>query len=358
MKRLSPIDRHRYARLAWQRWHRRLRRKSYVYVANRVHRIVFPEDFSFRTNHDGCTRALAEIREFAFDGRGQSMRIEIEMRGVKVASMAAILALTAECDRTMAFGAVTGVRVVAYRPYLWQPAVLGLLSDMNFFNLLGVQLSESALSGYKGEDLTFLPITFCHQFIPDRINRITQRLKDVAMARKQSPYIYEALLEAVHNTSRHAYPQPWPRVCPVVPGGWWATAAWSPANREIKLVVFDQGVGIPGTLPRWEHWEHVRGWLASHLPVGSHLLNDHSYMIEAALEVSRTRKGAGSGRGQGLTDVISPIEELGVGRLRILSGKGCILYQPGRVIERIEYRNDLEGTLIEWIIPVQDGAAK
>lgn len=75
-------------------------------------------------------------------------------------------------------------------------------------------------------------------------------------------------------------------------------------------------------------------------------------MIKAALEVSRTSRGVGSGRGQGLTDVVSPIDELGDGRLRILSGRGCILHRPGDDIKCVEFERDLDGTLIEWVIPV------
>ena len=73
-------------------------------------------------------------------------------------------------------------------------------------------------------------------------------------------------------------------------------------------------------------------------------------MIEAALEVSRT--SLTSGHGQGLTDVLAPVEELKGGRDRILSGRGQVSYSYGSPIEKKEHSQHLGGTFIEWTIPV------
>ena len=79
-------------------------------------------------------------------------------------------------------------------------------------------------------------------------------------------------------------------------------------------------------------------------------LKEHATMIEAALEVSRT--SLTSGHGQGLRDVVSPVDQLEGGRVRILSGKGQVLYEKGGKLGKVERTQHLGGTLIEWTIPV------
>ena len=73
-------------------------------------------------------------------------------------------------------------------------------------------------------------------------------------------------------------------------------------------------------------------------------------MIEAALEVSRT--SLTSGHGQGLRDVIAPVDVLGGGEVKILSGRGQITYTGQESVSKVEMSQHLGGTLIEWTIPV------
>ena len=73
-------------------------------------------------------------------------------------------------------------------------------------------------------------------------------------------------------------------------------------------------------------------------------------MIEAALEVSRT--SLTSGHGQGLKDILAPVEQQSGGMVRIISGKGQIIYKSGQKLAKFEKNLHLGGTLIEWTIPV------
>ncbi|MFX8410374.1 hypothetical protein ABTL60_19065, partial [Acinetobacter baumannii] len=68
--------------------------------------------------------------------------------------------------------------------------------------------------------------------------------------------VYEAISEAIANT-RHAYPRHigiWPTKAT---GQWWAAGAWNSETNVVSLQLYDQGVGIPATLPRSEHWSDV-----------------------------------------------------------------------------------------------------
>lgn len=116
----------------------------------------------------------------------------------------------------------------------------------------------------------------------------------------------------------------------------------------MQFVVFDQGVGIPETLPRSSKWESVREYMEM-IPVVGSASNDNSFLIESAIEVSRTSLGGGHGRG--LKDVVEPVANLRGGRVRIFSGRGSyIRYGDGKV-EKDDKPLHIGGTLIEWTIP-------
>ena len=187
----------------------------------------------------------------------------------------------------------------------------------------------------------------------NRIALIEDHLRDVASAFQTDPSIYMALTEAAYNSIQHGYPQEHDFRFPPLGRQWWATGSWSPVKSEVKLLVYDQGVGIPETLPTWKNWEKITEWVSAKHELASLFMKEHANLIEAALEVSRT--SLTSGRGQGLKDVLSPVDVLGTGKVRILSGKGQVGYSPGGAITKRENSLHLGGTLIEWTIPVPPG---
>ena len=100
-----------------------------------------------------------------------------------------------------------------------------------------------------------------------------------------------------------------------------------PKKSEVKLVLYDQAVGgsasefhIYETLPAWTHYEKIVSHISRTSDKVAIKLREHASMIEAALEISRT--SLTSGHGQGLRDVVAPVDVLGGGEVRILSGRG------------------------------------
>lgn len=147
------------------------------------------------------------------------------------------------------------------------------------------------------------------------LQEIIEFLTDVAAVFEQDPAIYEALVEAAYNSVLHAYPNDTPARHMSRDKRWWATACWLPDENVVKFYVYDQGVGIPSTLPRWSSWEELRGMIKNWPLVGA-AINDQSLLIEAAIEVSRTSR-PNTGHGNGLSDVVRPIKELKGGLVRI-----------------------------------------
>ena len=230
----------------------------------------------------------------------------------------------------------------------WDPTVRSLLHSLGFFELLDVNAEWSDGEVEDGDQLTVLPMiarTTLEQRILGSLSRVSNALHG-------DPTIYGALVEAAYNATKHAYPDGYNWKYQPTVKGWWATASWDASEDCVKFLVYDQGVGIAETLPRWEGWEKVRGILAL-LPLGvGENLNDESNMIRAALEVDRT--SLAGGHGKGLQDVVEVVRGFAGSQVRILSGRGSIIYYSSEHIEVEDHALHLGGTLVEWTIPVRE----
>ncbi|MCY4152838.1 MAG: hypothetical protein OXE94_11480 [Aestuariivita sp.] len=61
--------------------------------------------------------------------------------------------------------------------------------------------------------------------------------------------LYEALLEAMNNVTAHAYPiEHQTAYYWTLPQQWWTAGYWDRERREIAVLIYDMGVGIPATL--------------------------------------------------------------------------------------------------------------
>lgn len=158
------------------------------------------------------------------------------------------------------------------------------------------------------------------------------------------PAVYAAIAEALANVS-HAYPS-WYKAWPYrVSRRWWATGFWNPTSKTVGLQLYDQGAGIPATLPRQPYWPRI---------IGLGRLDPErtaSGLIAAALDYGRTSTGQ-AGRGKGLAEMANWIETTGSGFLRILSGGGEITYLPGGKVLRRDFDAPFYGTLVEWEVSV------
>jgi hypothetical protein len=157
------------------------------------------------------------------------------------------------------------------------------------------------------------------------------------------------LNEAVLNVHQHAYEDGIENTYVPMPNNrWWIAGYRDAGTREIGFLAFDQGVGIPGTLPK-KHAEFVTDLIvaAAQLVTGQYVTNDH-LLIVRAFELGRSRTGKAS-QGKGLNDFKRFLEAAGgKGSLRILSGRGSYLYtQDGKELaEPLPF--PFHGTLIIW----------
>jgi hypothetical protein len=112
-------------------------------------------------------------------------------------------------------------------------------------------------------------------------------------------------------------------------------------------MLYDQGVGIPSTLPKNYSMEMIN----SALSLLKIIQPQDGEMIQAAMQIGRSRTRLVH-RGKGLADLRGFVERAGSGSLRILSGKGYYEYfADGR--EKVQNMGaSLGGTLIQWRVPL------
>ena len=108
---------------------------------------------------------------------------------------------------------------------------------------------------------------------------------------------------------------------------------------------YDQGVGIPATLPLKYPKEMIHSALRNLGIIGS---RDGEHIL-AAMEIGRTRTDLPN-RGRGLNDLRAFVDQSGTGNLRILSRKGEYEYSADKSEVARNHKHSLGGTLILWSV--------
>lgn len=116
------------------------------------------------------------------------------------------------------------------------------------------------------------------------------------------------------------------------------------------IVFYDQGVGIPETLPRVHAREKLEQVLSK-----LRIRDDDAARIQAAFELGSSRTRLAHRGGGLLRDVRKLTERMPGAVLRILSGRGEYIYDYSDNSRKAEERRlthvkPLGGTLIQWFV--------
>lgn len=289
-------------------------------------KIICPKDFSLETNFDGVVNTLRQIREASTRKRNEV--VYIDFRQIRRLSPAAALVLAAELDRWNNLPFRSRLRAIDVKQ--WDPSVSGLLADMGFFELLSVpppDVDPNRTSRF----VKFRTESVAKGEVIDRLR--LEELEPLVGPIPGRIYLYNAVTEAMTNVAQHAY-----KGTQTHRPNWWLSASLD--ENEVTIMIYDQGAGIPATLPR-KFSEQLRKIVQE----------DHAEMIRAAHELTRTRHEE-KYRGHGLKrDVRGYLQYLARGQYRVISLKGEYVYEP--LAEGISHRlykhsHPLLGTLIEW----------
>lgn len=308
--------------------------------------LILPEKMNFSTDYETTARYIKAIRNLPKGSAAPThfYRLKsVEFRRLKRISTSAALLLTAELSKW-------DDRVRNnLRPNVknWSPKIFRQFYDLGFFNLFSKPPKDKPKSfetdssplrlvkyikGRTGESSrTRMLRTELEAIIGDDIEKWT--------------FLRGGLDEAITNVSHHAYPRD---------SGfndhdrfWYLCGSFNQDTNQLKIVFYDQGIGIPASLPASEVWERVLKFL-SRLEAAARRKDET--LLKAAVELDRTSTRE-SDRGKGLQDFLEFIKQRGEGYLSILSLRGLykMTVSGGTPSVKTEhFETPILGTLIIW----------
>lgn len=181
--------------------------------------------------------------------------------------------------------------------------------------------------------------------------------KQFSLSNQARSTLYRGVLEAMANSVEHAYNAGHS----LTSTKWWMFVGVF--EKKLTIIVCDLGVGIPKTLPK-NHSKSVLEKIFSLLGE-NYSTNSDGALIRASTYIKRTRTEEDH-RGKGGNDLRSLIEYYPQAILSIYSNKGTftaygqdvpkirkIRGKRPLIVEREKtYSQGIEGTIIEWTIPI------
>lgn len=344
MRRISADRKKRLIRLALRRWARSLGRRG-KFSRSEVTTIVPPSVLSFKEDFVGTMKFLNDLREATQAAGVGRNRVDVDMTVVKRITVPVSVVLAAEFHR---WSLRYRKRIRPINQSLWNPQVKAILTDLGVFELLGVA-PPKGVNFDAGDNFTITPLLSGQRHDGARINRLQAQFGSVVEGFVSRKDVFEGLQEAVDNTISHAYDPSYKPKFAYAGHRWWAASCVDLGKERLRFFIFDQGAGIPFTLPRSSLYEGIRSWLAEKAPS---LAPDDAYLLEAAFEVGRTRTGL-THRGLGLRKMTDVVRGFPTAYLRILSGRAELNHDDSGKIVKRSLPHHIGGTLIEWNMPVR-----
>jgi len=224
----------------------------------------------------------------------------------------------------------------------WDPSVLSKLQDLGFFRLFSNSLKSFSNPTPLG-NVRFVPY-IKRKCKETNYSSLRASLTEViGNPIERWTFLHSGIDEAITNVTHHAYPvQDSDK-----DSNWYLTGAYDSAEKTIKIVFFDQGIGIPDALPSSKLKERIYEYISTFPPAEGF---KDAAMIKAAMEVDRTGT-LKSDRGKGLPDMKKFIERKGSGYLSIISKHGLYKFTVNGEnfsTETMRFETPINGTLILW----------
>lgn len=332
-------------RIAWLRRRniklniRRRKNKSSKRRRRKSQSIIYlkpPEIFDLSRNYGKVAKFINTLRSHV-STYSIRRRLVVDFEPIKEVSPDAALILSAELDR---WRFLYNTKLRPWRIQKWDLEVKRLFLEMGLFDLLKIP-DKVEISNHPGE-LKFFKFFTANSAAGSIAGKLMDCMTDELSWECDEPAFFMALSEALTNVSQHAYPENHEYRHPIARGQWWLAGSYNRQSGEITIMCYDQGIGIPATLPLQGIYENCLGILDT---MGLYYKLDAD-LILAALEYGRTRTNLDE-RGKGLQDILSFAKD-GSGTLRIISRQGeCICHANGEY-NRKHRKYPLDGTFIQW----------
>lgn len=364
-------------RLDWKAWRKRQRispegqpitvfRDHQRMSARAGQRIEMPGTFCLDRNPDE-TIAFLEMMRARVLRHAMAARVAVKRRNragppfvesyfdfgaMKELGVSAALILAALFDRQKM---ITGWRLATIDEHLWEPSVRALLWALGFHELLKMHPEgEHTLNVGNVRVLRFVSGDNADGSLAGQLQEtLAELLPDEEGQKLLYAEPYGGIFEAILNSWNWAYPEGHHWEVPPLKK-WWMTGAVDLSRNSVSIVVYDQGVTIPFSLPQWRHWGELQARLqrlANRLGFAGppdDPRNDGA-AIALATKIARSRTNLPQ-HGKGLHTMREVAERARHGRLRILSRHGEYVWERGRKPVVRSRDAAVRGTLIEWTL--------
>lgn len=323
--------------------------------------IYLPEVMNFSTNYENTTLHLTAIRKlseiYEISGNAVPPKKSYKLKSVNFDSLRNIstsagLVLTAEISRWE-----SSIRnQLTPNVEKWDKKIYKQMHQLGFFDLF-----KNPPDRNQCDDAVFPGINFvkyikgsCEDSSDTTEKKKILKYQVAELVGEQVSkwtFLHTGLSEAVTNVSHHAYS----KIKQNREKSWYLTGSYNETNSELKIAFYDQGVGIPSSLPSSEIWEKVLDFFSRHKFQKAERLK-HAHLIRAAMKIDRTSTEKND-RGKGLQDLLAFARQRGEGYLAIISYHGLYKYtvNQGQESEKsVNFVNPLKGTLIIWSVKLGD----
>lgn len=297
---------------------------------------------NFSKNYSETVEFLDDFRSKALSKSGhRNAVVSVDLSVIDNISIAVAIVLAADFHR---WSIVQGVKLQPREIKNWNSDVVSLFNSLGIFDLLGLPDQKSD----GGSDNFFLlPLASGLRTEGEKIHQMQAGFEHILHGFTGKPALYEGLIEATENAIMHAYPSDYQPKHTTAGHRWWCASCLDMQKEILRFFVYDQGAGIPYTLPRSGVWEGILQFAAK-LGVSGRM--EDGVLLDNAFEVGRTAT-LETHRGLGLKKMLDVTNSSNGCQFRVLSGRGEVRYKDGNLIEKFTHKGHVGGTLIEWRIP-------
>lgn len=313
--------------------------------------VDLPMDFRLSVNFSETAGCISALRHHLSRGVRGGRTPYINFNNIAMVDHAAALMLAAEIH---AWNLKNPHIKLRSDDKNWNADIAELLSDMGLFDLLGVT-RQGPPSMSRGRDKIFLQ--FISGSTEEEFSRNYIKYREEIESETQAPLLRVPLIvglgEAVVNAEEHS------QKGREGDARWWVSASYSKTNRELGILCYDRGLGIPQTLPQSGMRERVYRFLSEQ---GWSDRIDCDLIAAAMMSPHRRTSTGNPRRGRGIRQFMDFIKKSDQGELRVYSRKGMVRYAKSCADERGKFHKKqlnkpINGTLIEWRAVLPSGGA-
>lgn len=284
-------------------------------------------------------QAISSIRKLILMPRKQ----KIDFSTIKYLKPGGALVLAAEIDRYRI------KRRACLKPWkynCWHTDVKLMLHRFGLFKLLDIPRKINIDDEYG--NVVYLSLKRGEKANGSEALKFREEVENVLGIKLSTQPWFIAITEAMTNVAQHAYPLPLPKNSIYLPQTWWLSGAYDKVDKSLRIMFYDQGLTIPGTLPKSKLWTIIQKIA---------LNSTEGEQIKAAFQVGKSQTGE-SHRGKGVGQLLEPIKNCQKATLTLISGRGYYRktnINDGQAKEFVaDLPVSLNGTYIEWIIYVNE----